>query len=366
MRTSRRFARSISIRGAPSSARPKPRRAAKAEASRTRGGRRRARADAADRLDRSRVALARRRRRASRAARRARRRTELGGAARRARRAARARGRRARGRGRAARDASWRRSSRRCSSAASCATTALDGRAAPTAGGGGERGDDIAGLGRDRSPRSSRSTGPASRTRTTDGRAVHARRQRSDCTASRSICATIRVPHFHFVTYGFTDLFVKETDDPEVERLRLRADAAAARARPTRPTSDVGAQLPAEPRALRVRHRQPVRGRPQDGPQRSDRARPRHAADRDPVRRGSRARRDRVAVRQGAVHPGRRHHRRRVQADPGMVDDRPRRDPAQASCRSSSPTRSRPRCSPIRRSPRRSHGASTRRARRRS
>ena len=22
------------------------------------------------------------------------------------------------------------------------------------------------------------------------------------------------VPHFHFVTYGFTDLFVKETDDP--------------------------------------------------------------------------------------------------------------------------------------------------------
>src|SRR5690606_297273 len=23
------------------------------------------------------------------------------------------------------------------------------------------------------------------------------------------------VPHFHFVTYGFTDLFVKQTDDPE-------------------------------------------------------------------------------------------------------------------------------------------------------
>ena len=43
---------------------------------------------------------------------------------------------------------------------------------------------------------------------------------------------------------------------------------------------------------------------------------------RDLLRRGSRARRARVGVRQGAVRPDRRHHRRRIQADPGVVDDR--------------------------------------------
>ena len=39
------------------------------------------------------------------------------------------------------------------------------------------------------------------------------------------------VPHFHFVTYGFTDLFTKETDDPDESGFGFELTFRLARAR---------------------------------------------------------------------------------------------------------------------------------------
>ena len=137
------------------------------------------------------------------------------------------------------------------------------------------------------------------------------------------------VPHFHFVTYGFTDLFDKETDDPDDSGFGFELTFRLARARRTTtepPTwalnflQNLGRYVFGTGNRFAAGHKMGLNGPIAlehdteitaicfaDDPELGD-------ID--------------VGVRQGAVRPDRRHHRRRVQADPGVVDDRARR----ASC----------------------------------
>ena len=178
-----------------------------------------------------------------------------------------------------------------------------------------------AGLGRDRSRARADLQDDRAARALRHGAAVLARRQRSDPRASRSTCATEPVPHFHFVTYGFSDLFQKETDDPEVSGFGFELTFRLARA---------GVELTSRCRAWAMdflqnlgRYVFSTGNRFAAGHKMGLDAPIAQAADRDQrgrVHRRSRARRDQLAVRQSEVLADRRHHRRRISADPGVVD----------------------------------------------
>ncbi len=80
------------------------------------------------------------------------------------------------------------------------------------------------------------------------------------------------VPHWHYLSYGLSELYAKESGDADTSgygfELTFRLACEARRGR----TARMGHQLPAEPRALRVQERQRIRRRPLDDRQRPHRA----------------------------------------------------------------------------------------------